>query len=950
MGTKRASLLQLEAGHAIRNSRKAIRDMQPTSSLHPRRRSGRSARLSAHAISCLLHTVAEARRPAAALLATVLIALGAAPRVLAQPDQSQTAEPRSIQPLASGWRFVQDDLLTDEAALAATGDDWQSVTLPHTWNAQDAAGTHVTVPYKRGRGFYRLAFDAMARGGRHWLQFDGASLVADVWLNGSKLGQHKGAFTTFRFDVTDLLRPKGNLLVVKTDNSAPKTESDLTAIAPLSGDFNVSGGLYRMVSLVSTSADVHVALDDLGGSGVYARTTGIADPATVNVRVKLSNDGPVAGTYTVRAALMDAAGRLAGEARTAVALAANGTAEASQDLGVAQPHLWQGIHDPYLYTLQVEVLDERRKVLDRVSQRFGIRQMSFDPDDGFFLNGRSMPLHGVAMHQDYLGKGWAIADRDTDESLALVQEIGANTIRLAHYPHASHTLQRADEMGLVVWAEVPFVNGVRLSCSEQAVPPTSEFSANLEQQLRELIRQQYNHPSIAMWSIGNENSMTQGRCDGPDNVTPTLRRLQEVAKAEDPGRPTTLADVGLGGRGEGKIRVGGITDVWALNRYYLWYYGDIDGLKRDLEDIHERYPKQPVGVSEYGAGAALSDHTDNPLGGPPTSFGLPGTRAYQPEEYAAWVHERNYEVLASRKYVWGTYVWAMFDFGSGIRNEGDLRGVNTKGLVSFDRKTRKEAFYFYKANWSAEPVTHIVGRRYTDRAYATTDVKVYSNAEKVELLVNGTPAGSRTSAQCPFKTCVFENVSLSPGRNVVTARGVRDGAASSDEVAWTLADAADVNIAAGQIATGFESSTGARYGSDNFFTGGVGRKLNERTFGSRGDATPLKGVEAPADQQLYATYRAGRFRYDIPLRNGSYRVTLGFVEPLAATTVGERVFDVLANGTKVIADLDVLREAGAYRTVLTRSLSVVVSNDRLELAFEPTRGEAVVSNLTITKQ
>jgi hypothetical protein len=213
--------------------------------------------------------------------------------------------------------------------------------------------------------------------------------------------------------------------------------------------------------------------------------------------------------------------------------------------------------------------------------------------------------------------------------------------------------------------------------------------------------------------------------------------------------------------------------------------------------------------------------------------------------------------------------------------------------------------------------------------------------------VNGAPAGTLTSTQCPLRTCVFTNVSLSPGRNVVTARGVRDGAASSDEVAWTLADAADVNIAAGQIATGFKSSRGARYGSDNFFTGGVGRKVYERSYGSRGDTTPIKGVEAPADQQLYETYRTGRFRYDIPLANGSYRVTLGFVEPLAATTVGERVFDVLANGRKVIADLDVLREAGAYRTVLTRSLSVVVSNRRLELGFEPTRGEAVVSNLSL---
>jgi beta-galactosidase len=362
---------------------------------------------------------------------------------------------------------------------------------------------------------------------------------------------------------------------------------------------------------------------------------------------------------------VDAAGKTGGEGRASVAIGPGGHAEASHDVSVAAPHLWDGVRDPHLYTLRVDVLDSGGAVVDSVSQQFGIREMSFDPDRGFSLNGRSLPLHGVAMHQDHLGRGWAISERETDASLALVKEIGANTIRLAHYPHAPYTLRRADEMGLVVWAEAPFVNGVHTSCTDE--PATAEFSANLEQQLRELIRQQFNHPSVGMWSIGNENTMTQGFCGGADNVTPVLRRLHEIAKAEDPGRVTTLADLSLGGRGEGKILVSGITDVWALNRYHLWYYGDLDSLARDVDELHAKYPRQPVGISEYGAGAALSDHTDNPLGGPPTPFGAAGARAYQPEEYAAFVHEHSYAVLSSRPFVWGTYVWAMFDFGSGIR-------------------------------------------------------------------------------------------------------------------------------------------------------------------------------------------------------------------------------------------------------------------------------------------
>jgi beta-galactosidase len=473
-------------------------------------------------------------RLSVACVIAAMTAVAVAPWVLAQQPRIRAAEPRTLQPLVSGWRFVQDDAMTDEAALASTGEGWEVVTLPHTWNAHDAASTNATVPYKRGRGWYQLLFDAPGHGTRHWLQFDGASIVADVWLNGRKLGQHRGAFTGFRFDVTDVLRAAGNRLLVKTDNSEPKTESDLTAVAPLGGDFNMSGGLYRTVTLVSTGAAVHVALNDCGGSGVYARTTSVASPGTVNVRVKVANDGIAAGTYAVRTVLLDAKGLPAGEARAAVKPSPNSTADAIQDLKVTAPHLWQGVQDPYLYTLRVEVLNHTGAVIDRVSQSFGIRQMAFDPDRGFSLNGRALPLRGVAMHQDFLGKGWALADRDTDESLALVREIGANALRLAHYPHARHTLERADEMGLVVWAEVPFVNGVRLSCTNE--PATPEFSANLEQQLRELIRQQYNHPSVAMWSIGNENTMTQARCDGVDNVTPVLRRLQEVATAEEDPR------------------------------------------------------------------------------------------------------------------------------------------------------------------------------------------------------------------------------------------------------------------------------------------------------------------------------------------------------------------------------------------------------------------------------
>ena len=389
-----------------------------------------------------------------------------------------------------------------------------------------------------------------------------------------------------------------------------------------------------------------------------------------------------------------------------------------------------------------------------------------------------------------------------------------------------------------------------------------------------------------MWSIGNENTMTQGRCGGPDNVTPVLRRLQQVAKAEDPGRVTTLADLSLGGRGEGKIKVSGITDIWGLNRYYMWYYGDVDGLVRDLDGLHATYPRLPVGISEYGAGAALGDHTDNPLGGPPTPYGSPGGRAYQPEEYAAYVHERNYEVLASRPFVWGTYVWAMFDFGSGIRNEGDLRGVNTKGLVTFDRQTRKDPVLLLQGELERR-AGHAHRRSALHRSRVRHDRREGLQQCRLgaALVVNGAPFGTKSAAQCPLRTCVFERVVLQPGKNVVAARGTRGGDKRRRGGLDTRRTATDVNIAAGQLATGLTSSDGKRYGSDNFFTGGSGRKVNVLAWGSAGDTTPISGVAAPADAELYSTYRAGRFRYDVPLANGTYQVAFGFVEPSKTTTV-----------------------------------------------------------------
>ncbi len=894
------------------------------------------------------------------ILGWLLVAMLSCRPAGAEETPPAVEELRRTYRLEGNWQFIQDDTLSDDAALSATGTNWQTVRLPHTWNAEDAASTKATKPYKRGIGWYRLEFDAPPSGARIWLEFGAASMVADVWLNGQKLGQHKGGFTAFRFDITNIIASGKNVLLVKINNSTPVTDHDITAILPLTGDFNISGGLYRYVSMLTTADPIHIELGDFGGPGVYATTKSIADGnASVNVRSKLKNDTKHDGEYIVRASLLDADGKVAQTAQQPVRLRASRQLELTQELQVEKAHLWQGVEDPYQYKLVVEVLRSDGKPIDQVVQDFGIRQMRFDANEGFFLNGRHVRLRGVAIHQDSQGKGWAMSDRDVDESFDLIKEIGANSVRLGHYPFSQYVLERANKLGLVVWSEVPY--GV--ASTTELLPlatgmtatqcptrqPTEQLRANAMQQLQEMIRQQFNHASVGMWSVGNEITFMNKNCPGVpyDNVTPLLRELHALAKAEDPSRVTTMADFTEEIEdSDSFIHTGGITDIWATNRYYLWYSSPFSELGPMLDAFHARYPGQPLGVSEYGAGAALTHHTDDPVGGPVESGNTGQQVAYQPEEYASYVHEQNYALFLSKKYLWGTYVWNMFDFATGIRNEGDMRGVNTKGLVTFDRKTRKDPFYFYKANWSKDPVTHLTGKHYKDRAYSFNDVKVYSNAQKVDLSVNGKPVGSLSKDQAQLNTYLFKDVKFSPGANQVVALGHYGDQTVTDTAEWTLSNSG-VNIAAGQLTTGLVSCSGTRFGSDHFFNGGEGDWMIERNTKGVTNKTPVRGTQ---DVQLFSNFRRGDFSYSIPTEDGTYFVTLGFLEPNSHTALGDRVFNVVVNGQTKIENFDVLAAAGEYRTAVTRTFLAQASDGQLRLEFKPIRGEAVVSNIMIKKQ
>ncbi|WP_404366993.1 glycoside hydrolase family 2 TIM barrel-domain containing protein [Sphingomonas sp. MMS24-J45] len=866
---------------------------------------------------------------------------------------SDGAMARNVQTLATGWRFHQGDAPADVTTSAFNDSAWETVSVPHTWNRvgfyrpdpQNHIHRAETVNKAQGLGWYRQRFAAPAAlsGKRLWLEFDAASRIASVWLNGKKLGDHAGGFSRFRLDATDAMLKGGeNVLVVRTDNSAPSGKDSATAdVLPLTGDFFVHGGLYRPVRLVAVDP-VHIDLADFGGSGVLATTASAsASAARIDVRTRVTNADRRATAARVAVSLIDNEGRIAASTQTALKLAPSATQDAALTLDVANPHRWQGVADPYLYTLSVDVLDARGRLLDRVRQPFGIRTIRFDPDKGLFLNDQHISLRGVGYHQDREGKGWAIDPSDVAADVAIMREMGVNAIRLTHYQHGQTIHDLADRYGLLVWDEIPLVSAWT---RRGELEPRAALIDNARQQMRELIAQNGNHPSVITWGIANEvdfgNSFPAFLTGYPEGKTPDplplLKTLQDLAHATDPSRPTALATCCEGrlfDKGTSIPTTAVAADLGGANRYFGWYFGAAGDLGPHLDALHALRPQQPLSVTEYGAGGATTIHTDNVLGGPIGSRGLT-----QPEEYESYIHEEALKALDARPYLWGTFLWNSFDFATTIRTEGDAQDINTKGLVTYDRRIRKDAYYLYQANWSQTPTVHITGRRYTDRAYRVTDVRVYSNADSTDLLLNGRSLGALRD--CPERVCVWRDVALTEGSNTLVARG----GSVEDRVTWTLSPdaSANVRIDAGAIVA---APAARRFGSDNFFTGGkAGTLVKPADYGK--PAVPAVIAGTP-DSAVAATYREGRFRYAIPLADGRYTVTLTFVEP--SLSAGARVFDVRANGKPIVKALDIAAVAGGVSKALVRTANVTVRGGKLDLSFEPRKGDAIVSAIEVTR-
>ncbi|MFC4323729.1 glycoside hydrolase family 2 protein [Litchfieldia salsa] len=577
------------------------------------------------------------------------------------------------------WKFVKENVGA-EKVFATQG---EKINIPHTWNAID--GQDGGNDYYRGTCWYGKTFNKpeINNGDQVYLEFRGANSSAEVWMNNTKLSTHDGGYSTFRVNITEVLKDE-NELVVSVDNS-PNDR-----VYPQKADFTFYGGIYRDVYMVIV-ANSHFDMDYYGGSGLIITSEINEKSAKVDLKSYVTGEADTV-RYTINGV------------GTKEVPVVDGVASGS--IEIPEVHLWDGMVDPYLYEAKAELI-KNENVIDQVDSRFGCKTFSFDKDKGFILNGRPYHLRGVSRHQDRRGVGNAITREMMIEDIEIIKEIGANTIRLAHYQHDQYFYDLCDEYGMIVWAEIPYIT--------EHMPNGRE---NTITQLTELIVQNVNHPSIICWGLSNEITVT----GVTDDLMENHRILNDLAHSLDSTRPTTMAHVFMLEIDEPLVS---LPDIMSYNLYYGWYLGNLTDNDKFFDDFHKKYPDKIIGLAEYGADANPRLQTPTPEKGDYT------------EQYQTVYHEHMLNMFKDRPYLWATHVWNMFDFAADGRDEGGENGINQKGLVTFDRKYKKDAFYLYKAHWSNAPFVHLCGRKYVDRHEEETEIKVYSSYDSVELYNNG---------------------------------------------------------------------------------------------------------------------------------------------------------------------------------------------------------------------
>lgn len=630
------------------------------------------------------------------------------------------------------------------------------VDLPHTWNAQDALSGKPD--YKRGIGNYdkKLFIRSEWKGKRLFLRFEGANCVSNVFINGKQIGEYRGGYGAFIFEITDKVNyGKDNTVLVRVNNG------EQLDVMPLVGDFNFYGGIYRDVHLLVTE-DICISPLDYASPGVYLFQQHVGEKqAAVLARINLSNGTEHPRQATLRLQVKEG-DKVVYQADKKVTVAPHTSVQPEEmSFTLLNPRLWNGREDPFMYQTVITLVKDGKEI-DKVEQPLGLRYYATDADRGFFLNGKHLPLHGVCRHQEWAEVGNALRPMHHEEDTRLMLEMGVNAIRLAHYPQATYMYDLMDRNGIVTWAEIPFVGPG--GYADKGFVDQPSFRENGKEQLKEMIRQHFNHPSICFLGLFNELK------ENGDNPLEYIKELNVLAHQEDPTRPTTSAS-NQGGA------INFITDNIAWNRYDGWYGATPATLASWLDKTHQAHPEIKIAISEYGAGASIYHQQDSLVQTSPGSW-------WHPENWQTEYHIQNWKIISERPYVWGSFVWNMFDFGAAHRTEGDRPGINDKGLVTHDRKVKKDAFYFYKANWNPEPMVYIAGRRSVNRVKPVTEVQIFSNCAEVTLKVNGQII--KKMQPDGVKVCIFKDIRLKKGENNIEVSAKNGKRVITDACCWIL--------------------------------------------------------------------------------------------------------------------------------------------------------------------
>ncbi|HOV83784.1 MAG TPA: glycoside hydrolase family 2 TIM barrel-domain containing protein [Paludibacteraceae bacterium] len=666
-------------------------------------------------------------------------------------------------PFNANWKFTKETIEGAES-INFNDDLWENIQLPHTWNNLD--GQDGENNYYRGTTWYRKFFTVSSSHKEEtvYLKINASNTASKVYINGQLVGSHIGGYAAFMFDITNkIIFGANNLVAIQVDNS------EKIICPPLSADFTFHGGITRGVELIF-APPVHINPNEYISNN-YTKGIWVAQPgviikqnnvskksAELNITTKLKNNSKDSAQTEIELMIKDSRGRIVKSITGSKDIAAKDTTSLVINTVFENPHLWNGVNDPYLYQVEIN-LKVNGDIVDTSIQPLGFRYFYVDPNKGFFLNGESYPLRGICMHEDYINKGKALSDKDRKETIDLLRETGCNYFRLSHYQHGDFTYNYLDSLGIICWTEVPVVNTVGINSEDN-----EEFKKHAVSQMYELLRQQYNHPCVVFWGLSNE-------VKNRPTIEPvsTLMLLNSVVKSEDTYRYTTIAVT------PSELETNGIPDVYSHNRYDGWYYNSIEDFGKNMDQLHLNHPTRIIGVSEYGVGANPQHH-QCPVVRPKHNG------PFHPEEYQNLFHEQYLKMINERPYLWSTSVWIGVDFSSDSRNEGGKPGINDKGLVTYDRKIKKDAFYWYKANWNKrDPFVYITSRRDINRETQIIPVKIYSNCDTVILKVNGKILDSKQANDHIF---LWEEVFLKKGKNKIEAIGIKDNSEFYDQTIW----------------------------------------------------------------------------------------------------------------------------------------------------------------------